>query len=122
MPTPTVNELRAELAAAERCRDQLASALNGVLRQLVRSSHSGSNTRPAASRLQETLRVSIREAVRASDRKQKFIAEQLCLSEQHLSRLLNGQATISVVWAERILAACGWTLTFNITPRADDRA
>ena len=67
--------------------------------------------------VQASLLVQVQKAVRESGLKQKWIAAHLHTGEKHLSHLLNGRASMTLEWAERILDLCGMELTVTVRPR-----
>jgi len=71
--------------------------------------------------VQTSLLVQVQEAVRESGLKQKWIAVRLHTGEKHLSHLLNGRASMTLEWAERILALCGMELVVTVRPRGGVR-
>jgi plasmid maintenance system antidote protein VapI len=54
----------------------------------------------------ETLRELLVAALKASGRKQVWIAEQLHISQKHLSQLLTGRVELTLGWAQRIAVLC----------------
>ncbi|WP_328436939.1 helix-turn-helix domain-containing protein [Streptomyces sp. NBC_00444] len=70
---------------------------------------------PEASALSEQ----IRDVIRKSGVKQLWIAEQLGISQKHLSQMLTGRVTLALDWAQRIAALCGYTATVTVGPAAN---
>lgn len=60
------------------------------------------------------LRTHAMSAVKNSGLRQRYIAEQLHLTEKHLSQMLLGRAPMSVEWADRILRICGKRLVISV--------
>lgn len=67
----------------------------------------------------DELRQQLRAAIRASGVKQIWIAEQLGVSQKHLSQMLTGRVGLPLDWAQSIAALCGYTATVTIGPAAD---
>ena len=64
----------------------------------------------------ESLRAQINYLLGASGIKQIWIAQQLHVSEKHLSQMLTGQIELTPDWAQRIAALCGHTVTVAVQP------
>lgn len=91
-------------------RPTYAAVLNG---QAVR-------TVPAAQTSSlDSLPAKVREAVRDSGLKQRWIAARLHISEKHLSQLMTGRVEMTPEWAERILGLCGMELVVSVRPRQE---
>jgi predicted XRE-type DNA-binding protein len=67
----------------------------------------------------ESLRAQINYLLSASGIKQIWIAQQLHVSEKHLSQMLTGQIELTPDWAQRIAALCGHTVTVAVQPSTD---
>jgi transcriptional regulator with XRE-family HTH domain len=59
---------------------------------------------------QELLRAQVKEALSEAGIKQVEVARRLNLSAKHVSQMLTGKMTLTLGWAERILALCGQRL------------
>jgi plasmid maintenance system antidote protein VapI len=64
----------------------------------------------------ETLREQLAAALKASGRKQIWIAEQLHVSQKHLSQLLTGRVELTLGWAQRIAVLCDHKLDIRVVP------
>lgn len=64
----------------------------------------------------EQLRTQTRIAVQQSGISQAEICRQLGVSTKHLSQMLTGQAPLTLMWAEGILALIGMQLTITVQP------
>lgn len=62
------------------------------------------------------LRDQIRDALKASGLKQIWVAEQLGISQKHLSQMLTGRVTLTLDWAQRIASLCRHRVTTTVTP------
>lgn len=62
---------------------------------------------------QEQLRTQVRDTIKACGLKQIWIADQLGISQKYLSQILTGRVTLTLTWAERILALCGKRLVIE---------
>lgn len=71
--------------------------------------------------LRHTLRLQLRAAIKASGLKQTWIAEQLGISQKHLSQLLTGRVALTIDWAEQIARLCNHRLTVTLTPTRNAR-
>lgn len=56
------------------------------------------------------LRAQVRAALRTARITQAKAARDLSVSEKHLSQMLTGRATLTLDWAERLVALCGLRL------------
>jgi hypothetical protein len=59
---------------------------------------------------QELLRAQVKEALAEAGIKQVEVARRLNLSTKHVSQMFTGKVTLTLGWAERILALCGQRL------------
>lgn len=59
---------------------------------------------------QDALRAEVRAALAARGISQASAARQLGLTQKHVSQMLTGRATLTIAWADRILALCGLRL------------
>jgi transcriptional regulator with XRE-family HTH domain len=64
---------------------------------------------------EEQLRTQVRAALKASGRKQIWIAEKLGISPKHLSQMLTGRVSLTVDWAQRIAELCDARLLIFVT-------
>lgn len=64
----------------------------------------------------ETLRKLLVAALKASGRKQVWIAEQLHVSPKHLSQLLTGRVELTLGWAQRIAVLCDHRIDIQVVP------
>ncbi|MDX3587333.1 helix-turn-helix domain-containing protein [Streptomyces europaeiscabiei] len=64
------------------------------------------------------LRDQIRATIKATGLKQIWIAQQLGISEKHLSQMLTGRVTLTLDWAQRIAGVCGYKVTVTVEPVA----
>lgn len=62
------------------------------------------------------LRNQIRATIKASGIKQIWIAQQLGISQKHLSQMLTGRVALTLDWAQRIAALCGYKVTVIVEP------
>lgn len=60
--------------------------------------------------VQDSLRGQVKAALEASRISQAEVARTLGLSTKHMSQMLTGKATLTLGWAEKILALCGQRL------------
>lgn len=67
----------------------------------------------------EMLRKLLRAALKASGRKQIWIAEQLHISPKHLSQMLTGHAELTLGWAQRIAVLCDHKIDITVAPLPD---
>lgn len=65
--------------------------------------------------MEDELRRQVRTMLMFSGRKQKWCAQQLGISEKHLSQMLTGRAHLTLDWAQRIAVLNGHTVTISIT-------
>lgn len=70
----------------------------------------------------DDLRVVVREALTNARISQAKAARQLGLSAKHMSQMLTGRATLTLEWAEQILALCGRQLTIRSVHKGPTRA
>jgi plasmid maintenance system antidote protein VapI len=56
----------------------------------------------------------IRAALDRAGISQAEACRQLGLSTKHMNEMLMGHAILSLTWAERILALCGWRLVIAL--------
>lgn len=73
-------------------------------------------TAPSA---EEQLRTQVRAALTRAKISQAEACRQLDCSTKHMSEMLTGKQTLSLGWAERILALCGAHLVI-VTSRSED--
>jgi plasmid maintenance system antidote protein VapI len=64
----------------------------------------------------ETLREQLAAALKASGRKQIWIAEQLHISQKHLSQMLTGRVELTLGWAQRIAVLCDHRIDIRVAP------
>lgn len=64
------------------------------------------------------LRDQIRATIKASGLKQIWIAQQLGVSQKHLSQMLTGRVALTLDWAQRIAVLCGYKVTVVVEPVA----
>jgi plasmid maintenance system antidote protein VapI len=64
----------------------------------------------------EKLRELLVAALKASGRKQVWIAEQLHVSPKHLSQLLTGRVELTLGWAQRIAVLCDHRIDVQVVP------
>ena len=64
---------------------------------------------------EEQLRTQVRAALKASGRKQIWIAEKLGISPKHLSQMLTGRVSLTVDWAQRIAELCDARVLIFVT-------
>jgi transcriptional regulator with XRE-family HTH domain len=79
-------------------------------------------SRPSA---EEQLRMIVRSALARAFLSQAEAARRVGLSTKHMSQMLSGRATLTLDWAERILALCGARLFVTAIwaePRKDTTA
>lgn len=62
----------------------------------------------------EMLRELLAAAIKASGRKQVWIAEQLHISQKHLSQMLTGRVELTLGWAQRIAVLCDHRIDIRI--------
>jgi predicted XRE-type DNA-binding protein len=60
------------------------------------------------------LRNQIRTLIKNNGLKQIWIAQQLGISQKHLSQMLTGRVDLSLNWAQRIAALSGHTVTVTV--------
>jgi DNA-binding XRE family transcriptional regulator len=60
--------------------------------------------------VQDSLRGQVRAALEESGISQAAAARRLGVSTKHMSQMLTGKATLTLSWAEKILAMCGQRL------------
>ncbi|MGW0312049.1 helix-turn-helix domain-containing protein [Streptomyces flavidovirens] len=65
-------------------------------------------------RQEEVLRIQVRAALDMTHISQASAARQLGLSTKHMSQMLTGRATLTLDWAEQILALCGMRLVVGL--------
>lgn len=63
---------------------------------------------------EDTLRTEVRAALKTARIRQVAAARQLGVSEKHLSQMLTGKVSLTLPWAERILALCGKRLVIGV--------
>lgn len=56
--------------------------------------------------LEKAMRGEVRDAITLAGYTQVSVAEKLGLSQKHLSAMLTGKVTMSVLWAGRIMDLC----------------
>jgi plasmid maintenance system antidote protein VapI len=64
----------------------------------------------------DVLRGQIRATIKASGIKQIWIAQQLGVSQKHLSQMLTGRVVLTLDWAQRIAAVCGYRVSVVVEP------
>lgn len=64
----------------------------------------------------EMLRELLCAALKASGRKQVWIADQLHISQKHLSQLLTGRVELTLGWAQRIAVLCDHRIDITVAP------
>jgi transcriptional regulator with XRE-family HTH domain len=71
----------------------------------------------------DQLRDQVRAAVKASGRKQIWIADKLGISPKHLSQMLTGRVSLTLDWAQQIAVLCDARVLIFVTapPGAPDR-
>jgi transcriptional regulator with XRE-family HTH domain len=62
------------------------------------------------------LRAHVRAALRNAGLSQASAASDLGISQKHLSQMLTGRATLTLPWAEELLALCGVRLVLDTAP------
>lgn len=62
----------------------------------------------------DLLRAEVRRAISDSGLTQRAVANELGVSEQHISRMLVGKASLSLYWADRIVQVCGRQLSVEV--------
>lgn len=62
------------------------------------------------------LRDEIRDLLFASDITQKDLAEQLGITQKHMSQMITGRAHLNLEMAEKILAILGHVVSIQIEP------
>lgn len=62
----------------------------------------------------ETLRAQIQATVKASGLKQIWIARQIGISQKYLSQMLLGRVVMTLDWAQRIAAVCGYQVIVTV--------
>jgi plasmid maintenance system antidote protein VapI len=67
-----------------------------------------------------SLREQVRAALAATGTSQAAIARRLGLTQKHLSHMLTGRASLTLPWAERILAAIGMHIEIAIYAAGED--
>ncbi|MFE9844725.1 hypothetical protein [Streptomyces goshikiensis] len=60
------------------------------------------------------LRRHVHNALAVTGTSQAEAARQLNLSTKHMSQMLTGHATLTILWADRILALCGMRLVIGL--------
>ncbi len=63
---------------------------------------------------EDILRVQVRAALAATRISQAEAARRLGLTNKHMSQMLTGRATLTLGWAEAILAVCGMRLVIAV--------
>lgn len=64
----------------------------------------------------DSLRTSVRAALIDAGMSQAEAARQLGLTNKHVNMMLTGRATLTLAWAEKILALVGMRLNLTIEP------
>lgn len=67
--------------------------------------------------VQDSLRGQVRAALEESGISQAAAARRLGVSTKHMSQMLTGKATLTLSWAEKILAMCGQRLEIRAVSR-----
>jgi plasmid maintenance system antidote protein VapI len=67
----------------------------------------------------EMLRELLRAALKESGRKQVWIADQLHISQKHLSQMLTGRVELTLGWAQRIAVLCDHRIDIHVVPLPD---
>ncbi|WP_405676754.1 helix-turn-helix domain-containing protein [Streptomyces sp. NBC_01511] len=62
----------------------------------------------------EDLRQQVKAALHTAGISQAQAARDLNLSTKHMSHMLTGRATLTLDWADRLLALCGMRLVVSI--------
>ncbi|MCP2339193.1 helix-turn-helix domain-containing protein [Actinomadura rupiterrae] len=68
----------------------------------------------------ERLGHDLQDAITAAGRAQITVAEEIGVSQKHLSQMLIGKAHLSLKWAEKIAEACGRALVVAVVDPDDD--
>lgn len=63
---------------------------------------------------EDDLRAQVRAALAATRISQAEAARQLGLTNKHMSHMLTGRATLTLGWAEAILAVCGLRIVIGL--------
>lgn len=63
---------------------------------------------------EDELRTQIRATLAAVGMSQAEVARRLGLSNKHLNQMITGRASLTLGWAENILATCGMRLIVGI--------
>lgn len=63
---------------------------------------------------EDELRTQIRATLAAVGISQAEVARRLGLSNKHLNQMITGRASLTLGWAENILATCGMRLVVSI--------
>jgi plasmid maintenance system antidote protein VapI len=72
---------------------------------------------------EDQLRSQVRAALERTRISQAEAARQLGLSTKHMSQMLTGRATLTLDWAERIVALCGMRIVvLALTGTPDEEA
>jgi plasmid maintenance system antidote protein VapI len=70
---------------------------------------------PARSASEDRLRIEVRRAIADAGLTQRAIANELGLTEKHVSQMLTGKAHLSLDWADRIAKLCGRRVSVKLT-------
>lgn len=70
--------------------------------------------------LQDGLRSLLADELRAAGVSQAEAARRLGVTAKHMSQMLTGRAPLSLVWADRIAAACGRDLLVASRPASGE--
>jgi predicted XRE-type DNA-binding protein len=68
-----------------------------------------------------SLREQVRAALAATGTSQAAVARQLEISQKYLSHMLTGRATLTLTWAERILATVGMRVEVAVYAAGEDQ-
>ncbi|QIP87606.1 helix-turn-helix transcriptional regulator [Streptomyces sp. Tu 2975] len=71
---------------------------------------------------EDQLRSQVRAALERTNISQAEAARQLGLSTKHMSQMLTGRATLTLDWAERIVALCGMRIVVLALTGTPDEA
>ena len=63
---------------------------------------------------EDDLRAQVRAALAATGISQAEAARRLGLTNKHMSHMLTGRATLTLGWAEAILAVCGLRIVISL--------
>lgn len=66
---------------------------------------------------EQALRAEVIAALRTESMSQAEAARRLGLSNKYVNQMLTGRATLTLVWAERLLALCGLRVVVGVQGR-----